>query len=31
MSRVKEEENVVHILLKANEAQKWREKFLDNK
>jgi len=27
----KEEENVVHILLKCNEIQRWREEFLDNK
>jgi len=27
----KEEENVVHILLRSNEIQRWREVFLDNK
>jgi len=26
----KEEENVVHTLLKRNETQMWREKFVDN-
>lgn len=25
------EENVVHIFLKCNEVQRWREKLLDNK